>query len=159
MQPQIRDALPADAEAIGRLMRVLGYELAATHAAERLAVYGGDFSKVWVACHEGEIIGFLAFHAIPLFHEAAMLGRITAMSVEPRCQRQGVGAALVRKAEDFALSVGCLRMEVTSGDRREHEAHLFYQAIDYRSECRRFIKHLVDRKTGGDANPLLHASP
>jgi hypothetical protein len=46
-------------------------------------------------------------------------------------------------AEEAAAACGCLRMEVTSGDHREQDAHLFYQAQGYRADCRRFIKDLA----------------
>lgn len=139
---QIREAGDADAVALARLVEVLGYKLGAEHVAGRLLAYAGDFSKVFVATQGGKLIGFLSFHAIPLFHEAAMLGRITAMAVDPQHQRAGVGAGLVVAAETFARRVGCLRMEVTSGDRREKDAHVFYAAQGYHSDCRRFVKVL-----------------
>ncbi len=97
---------------------------------------------MWVAvCGDG-VAGFLSFHAIPLFHEPGRLGRITAMAIDPAFQRQGVGRALVAAAEVFAIQSGCQRMEVTSGDRREKDAHVFYRALGYDSDCRRFLKRV-----------------
>ncbi|MEZ0275792.1 MAG: GNAT family N-acetyltransferase, partial [Roseimicrobium sp.] len=64
----------------------------------------------------------------------------TAMAIDPGYQRQGIGTALVGAAEEFARSRGCVRMEVTSGDRREKDAHVFYAGLGYASDCRRFLK-------------------
>ena len=149
MQHQTREACPEDAESIARLIDVLGYELNSIHVAHRLEAYREDFSRVFVALNDAGLVGFLSFHAIPLFHEAAMLGRITAMAIDPNHQREGIGSSLVKAAEDFAISVGCSRMEVTSGDRREQDAHLFYAAKGYSSDCRRFLKYLT--KTANNA--------
>ena len=49
---------------------------------------------------------------------------------------------MVAAAEKIAADGGCLRMEVTSGDHREQDAHLFYQSLGYRTDCRRFLKDL-----------------
>jgi len=144
MQHQIREACSEDAEAIAQLIEVLGYELDSNRTSDRLEAYRNDFSRVFVATNVTGLVGFLSFHAIPLFHETAMLGRITAMVIDPRHQREGIGSSLVRAAESFAISVGCARMEVTSGDRREQDAHLFYIAHGYGSDCRRFLKHLTN---------------
>lgn len=152
MQHQIREACPEDAETISRLIDVLGYDLSSIHVADRLAVYRDGISRVFVAHNDAGLVGFLSFHAIPLFHEAAMLGRITAMAIDPSHHREGIGSSLVRAAEDFAISLGCSRMEVTSGDRREQDAHLFYTALDYRSDCRRFLKHLTNTEQIASGN-------
>jgi GNAT superfamily N-acetyltransferase len=109
---------------------------------DRLEAYSNGNSRVFIAANDTDVIGFLSFHAIPLFHEAAMLGRITAMAIDPDHQREGIGSSLVSAAENFGISIGCSRMEVTSGDRREHDAHRFYLAQGYRSDCRRFLKQL-----------------
>jgi GNAT superfamily N-acetyltransferase len=155
MQHQIREACPEDAETIAQLVGVLGYELSSIHVAARFDAYRGEFSRVFVASNAAGLVGFLSFHAIPLFHEAAMIGRITAMAIDPRHQREGIGSSLVRAAEDFAISVGCSRMEVTSGDRREQDAHVFYAAQGYRSDCRRFLKHVTNTEPERGGNLAL----
>jgi GNAT superfamily N-acetyltransferase len=148
MAYEIRQARVEDAEAIAALNVVLGYGLPTTEVPARLEAYGGDASRVFVAVHaSGAVAGFLSFHATPLFHETGALGRITALAIEPGHQRRGVGRALVQAAEDFARECGCLRMEVTSGDRREADAHLFYAALGYASDCRRFLKRLEDKQS------------
>ncbi|MBK1882086.1 GNAT family N-acetyltransferase [Luteolibacter pohnpeiensis] len=139
---QIREACAEDAESLSHLIAVLGYKLEPADVISRIAAYQNPLSKTFVAILETELVGFLSFHAIPLFHEIPMLGRITAMAVEPVHQRKGIGASLVKAAENFAISIGCTRMEVTSSDRREKDAHVFYEAHDYRPDCRRFLKHL-----------------
>ncbi|HEY8903736.1 MAG TPA: GNAT family N-acetyltransferase [Chthoniobacterales bacterium] len=139
---RIREARGGDAHALSALISQLGYELDEKNTAARLEHYNNDRSAVFVAQRDSELIGFLSFHAIPLFHENADLGRITAMAIREDCRRQGVGRLLVQAAEEHAVSLHCSRLEVTSGDHREHDAHLFYLAQGYCMDCRRFLKHL-----------------
>ncbi|RBP46408.1 ribosomal protein S18 acetylase RimI-like enzyme [Roseimicrobium gellanilyticum] len=143
MECTIRQAKSEDAAGIAHLIKVLGYGLKADDVPARLEDYANDASRVFVAVHEsGALVGFLSFHAIPLFHEPGALGRITAMAIDPEHERQGIGTALVGAAEEFARVCDCLRVEVTSGDRREKDAHVFYAKLGYASDCRRFLKRL-----------------
>lgn len=142
MHHQIREAQAGDAESIAQLIEVLGYGLDASQVSERIEAYGNESSRVFVALDKATVVGFLSFHAIPLFHQQAMLGRITAMAIDPQHFRQGIGRSMVQAAEDFAIRVGCSRIEALSGDHREGDAHLFYASQGYRSDCRRFQKHL-----------------
>lgn len=89
-----------DVESIVRLIDVLGYGLDWGGVVGRIEAYRDDFSGVFVASGEAGIVGFLSFHAIPLFHEAAMLGRITAMAVDPKHQR-GVSDLLWQGGRGF----------------------------------------------------------
>ena len=149
MHPEIRDAQASDAESIARLIAVLGYPMEASEVVIQLKVYGDESSRVFVALWDNHIVGFLSFHAIPLFHESTKLGRITAMAIDPLFQRKGIGRSLVKAAEDFAEVAGCSRMEVTSGDRRKQDAHPFYLSQEYRLDCRRFLKILIGGESGG----------
>jgi GNAT superfamily N-acetyltransferase len=142
MHYETREAQLGDAESIARLIAVLGYGLEPAQVSERLGAYRNESSRVFVALLEATVVGFLSFHAIPLFHQPAMLGRITAMAIDPQHFRQGIGSSLLKAAEDFAVRVGCSRIEVTSGDHREGDAHLFYASQGYRSDCRRFQKQI-----------------
>lgn len=139
---EVREARPEDATEIAQLISVLGYELDSAQVSDRLAEYTGGVCKVFVALHQDRVAGFLSFHSIPMFHAPSRLGRITALAIDSRHHRQGIGRALVKAAETFASRIGCTRIEVTSGDHREHDAHLFYLSLDYRVDCRRFLKIL-----------------
>lgn len=158
MHCQTREAQRGDAESIARLIAVLGYDLESSQISGRLEAYGNETSRVFVTLVEATVVGFLSFHAIPLFHQPAMLGRITAMAIDPQHFRQGIGSSLLKAAENFAINVGCSRIEVTSGDHRESDAHLFYASQGYSSDCRRFQKHLKnteqDAPSNGDKRPV-----
>lgn len=146
MRHLVREAKPEDNDPISRLIHALGYTLEPAEVIERLALYQDTKGKVIVAETDGVVTGFLSFQVIPLFHQTGCLGRITAMAIHPEHHRQGIGRLLVDAAEETAIAAGCLRMEVTSGDHREQDAHLFYFAQGYRTDCRRFIKDLKLRE-------------
>lgn len=143
MPLHIRAATSDDTPFLTELIGFLGYTLTVDQILGRMEEYSSDHSRVLVAVLEGKMTGFLSFYAAPMFHEAARLGRITAMVVHPQFHRQGVGKALVGAAENFALQCDCARIEVTSGDHREQDAHRFYQALGYHVDCRRFLKRFV----------------
>lgn len=144
MPYEIRQALPTDAAALSRLVSVLGYQIQPEQIMTRLAAYSGsgNSSRVFVAVRRKEVVGFLSFLSLPLFHEPASMGRITAMVIDPEHRRQGIGRSLMRAMEHHAAGCGCQRIEVTSGDHREEDAHNFYSAQGYATDCRRFLKNL-----------------
>jgi GNAT superfamily N-acetyltransferase len=149
---RVRLATGGDAAGISVLLCELGYPADEAFVSTRLTVLSsGSDNAVLVAECDGEIAGFLAFHVIPLFHVAGGLGRIIALSVSPHFQRRGIGRELVAAAESFGRDRGCLRVEVTSGDKRPDarpDAHAFYQGAGYREDICRVIKPLT-----GDGPP------
>jgi len=136
----VRRASSEDSSRIATLLTGLGYPADEKFARERLEYLSvREDDAVWVAECAGEVAGFLSFHVTPLFHAAGGLGRITALSVDARFHRRGIGGMLVAAAESFGWERGCLRIEVTSGDHRA-DAHAFYETAGYGLDCRRFIK-------------------
>jgi GNAT superfamily N-acetyltransferase len=143
---QIREAEIADSAPVSALMGELGYDFSPKDIEHRIEVYRNCSGTVLVAEDCGEVLGFVSLHVIPLFHASGSLGRITAMCIHSNCQRKGIGRALLARLEEIALSCGCARIEVTSGDHREEDAHLFYQACGYAIDSRRFQKVIGDEK-------------
>ena len=139
---RIREAKSADAPSISTLMDELGYDLSPSEAEARIEVYLRSTDTVLVADDCGEIDGFVSFHVIPLFHASSSLGRITAMCISSNRKREGIGRALLTRLDEIASNCGCVRIEVTSGDRRSDDAHVFYQACGYAIDSRRFQKML-----------------
>ena len=139
---QIRKAIVEDAVPIASLMAELGYSLDETDTASRINLYTDSDDIVLVAEDDGVVVAFLSFHVIPLFHTSSNLGRITAMCVSSQRQRAGIGRRLLETLDKLAIERGCSCVEVTSGDHRAEDAHIFYQACSYQIDCRRFQKIL-----------------
>ncbi|WP_412102751.1 GNAT family N-acetyltransferase [Plantactinospora sp. KLBMP9567] len=91
-------------------------------------------SAAYVADAQGDLHGVIAVHICPFFERDGAWGRIVALVVSDRVRGRGVGSRVVAAAEYFAASHGCLRMEVTSGDRRP-DAHKFYQRRGYADQA------------------------
>lgn len=94
-----------------------------------------------VAIEDKKVVGFISLHLIPLIHENGYLSCVTALVVDESCRKQGVGQALLKKAESYALKNGAVRTEITSGEKRT-ETHDFYQKNGYQEISKRFIKIL-----------------
>lgn len=151
---RIRLAHTTDAPGVNELLEQLGYPQNDTAAtAARIQVWGDDpTSAAYVADADGDILGVIAVHVSPFFERAGSWGRIVALVVSDRARCQGVGGQLVRAAESFAACHGCVRMEVTSADRRQ-EAHAFYRNRGYvvqTGRSSRFLRDL-DTRTKGSA--------
>jgi GNAT superfamily N-acetyltransferase len=139
----VRQVEERDTAQVAELMAELGYPVPAELMKQKIQeILLSDIDCAYVAEHEGHIIGVISVHALPLFHAAGSLGRITALVVSSAYQRAGVGSKLVEAAEAFARDKGCVKMEVTSGGHREG-AHNFYKRAGYEQTAHgRFIRGL-----------------
>ncbi|GAB3431036.1 GNAT family N-acetyltransferase [Flindersiella endophytica] len=142
---QIRLAHIADAAAVNELLQQLGYpQDGVATTASRIQTWDDDpSSAAYVADADGNLLGVVAVHISPFFERTGSWGRIVALVVSDQARRQGVGSRLVTAAESFAASRGCVRMEVTSADRRD-DAHGFYRSSGYVSQTGRSSRFLRD---------------
>lgn len=143
---KIRPVLRTDASAVNELLDQLGYPQDGQAAtANRIQVWTEDPSSAAYLAEAGdEILGVIAVHVCPFFERDGSWGRIVALVVSDRARGRRVGSQLVAAAESFAATRGCLRMEVTSSDRRQ-DAHEFYRRcgyIDQAGKSSRFLRDL-----------------
>ena len=127
----IREATPADTEAVAELLGQLGHPFSSETVARQLAILtetGCD--RVLVAERGGAALGVLSLHWTPLLHRDKPLGRITVLVVDEGARGQGIGGRLVAEAERVLREAGCSAVEVTSNVRRA-EAHAFYRGLGY----------------------------
>jgi GNAT superfamily N-acetyltransferase len=126
MHDVIRTATNADAEALASLDRELGYEATAEQMAERLeGVRATGNEEVFVAEKDGEVVAFVHVAAYMTI-ESGRLGEIRGLVVTERRRSTGVGALLLRKAEEWARARGLKRLRVRTNTIRER-AHRFYE--------------------------------
>jgi GNAT superfamily N-acetyltransferase len=139
---RIRPAEPGDAEPLVTLIGELGYEVTGATVAAQLAVLlRSPPDRLLVACDDERVVGLIGCHALELLHIPGRLGRITVLVVAASHRRRGVGAELIAAAENHFRSMGCGRIEVTSGARRA-EAHAFYTSLGFAETSKRFVKAL-----------------
>ncbi|HEY6816846.1 MAG TPA: GNAT family N-acetyltransferase [Croceibacterium sp.] len=137
--PTVRPARPGDAAALARLIGQLGYPTSAAEAAERLAAMAAEGRAVLVAELDGAVVGCLSTSVMRVLHRPALVGRISMMVVDEALRSRGIGAALVRAAEQALAAQGCYMIEVTSHMRRI-EAHRFYERLGYAKTSVRLAK-------------------
>ena len=96
---------------------------------------------VLVAELDGAVVGCLTTSVMRVLHRPAPVGRISMMVVDEALRSRGIGAQLVRAAEETLATQGCYMVEVTSHVRRT-EAHRFYERLGYAKTSVRLAKEL-----------------
>ncbi|MBR7958549.1 GNAT family N-acetyltransferase [Burkholderia cenocepacia] len=137
-----RDAQIADHADIARLMHQLGYDATPAMIRDKLAtLLPSAVDRILVATIAHRVVGCISLHTFALFHAHGNLGRITSLVVDEGCRGQGVGGALIAAAHSWFESVGCVKLEVTSGDHRL-DAHRFYARYGFTRDGQRLSKRV-----------------
>jgi GNAT superfamily N-acetyltransferase len=116
---------------------VLGSELARSlhgedwrthHAADVASILAG--MTAWVAVRGEAMVGFAAARVVD---PGRRIGEVHIVGVDPRAQRTGVGAALVRHAEDWLREQDMTVVFIgTGGDPGHAPARSLYASLGYR---------------------------
>jgi N-acetylglutamate synthase-like GNAT family acetyltransferase len=139
---QIRQATPADADAIARLLGQLGYPTDDAVVPERLdRLQRNHRAAVLVAQRGDEVIGLATVHVLSVLNRPRNVAWLTALVVDESVRGSGVGRRLVESVEDFARQSGCERLSVTTQEHRT-DARTFYSRIGLEPTGRRFGKVL-----------------
>jgi GNAT superfamily N-acetyltransferase len=137
----VRDAMMADGPAIADLVTQLGYPTTAGEMEPRLArMLSLPHHRIVVADGSSGVVG-LAGACVDHGIEIETYGRITALAVDAKWRRSGVGKLLVREVERWCHERGADRVTLTSGHHRP-ESHKFYKALGYEATGVRFVKRL-----------------
>ncbi|MDB5693740.1 MAG: family N-acetyltransferase [Alphaproteobacteria bacterium] len=140
---EIREAKPADAQAIAALVTESGFDLSAADARKRLRALAGAGEPVLVAAR-ADILGCLSWHITPVLHRPTPVGRVTMLVVAEAARRQGVGEKLMAEAEARVAGRGCGLIEVTSNIELGG-AHEFYRRIGFERTSYRFVRKVQPR--------------
>jgi GNAT superfamily N-acetyltransferase len=142
LSPLIREATPEDGFGLSELLGTLGYPCPPEEASQRVLDLRGDENQsLLVADEHGGLLGMVCCDLSYYLPLGAVTCRITALAVDPKAQRRGVGRLLLREAEALARDAGAVRIELTSAGHRE-DAHAFYRACSYQDGALRFVKRL-----------------
>lgn len=141
MVPIVRPAEASDCGSLAELVGQLGYGATPEEVAERTALMAAEGRHVLVAELDGTVVGCLTTSVMRVLHRPAPVGRISMMVVDEAVRGRGIGAALVRAAEEALAAQGCYMVEVTSNVRRT-EAHRFYERLGYERTSVRLAKEL-----------------
>jgi len=135
----LRPAGPTDAERIAALFTDEGYPAGPSDIVERLERFASPYSQVVVADLDGELLGFVAFHALPRFEHDDRIVRILALVVDAGVRERGVGHLLMAEAERAGREVGAAFIEVTAGHHRPDARHL-YEALGYDATVTTYLR-------------------
>jgi GNAT superfamily N-acetyltransferase len=126
----LRAASADDAERLATLLTDEGYPAGPSDIVERLGRFDSPHSRVLVADHGGEVLGFVAVHALPRFEHSDRIVRIMALVVEAGVRDRGIGRQLMEAAEGMGRDVGAAFAEVTAGHHRP-DARRLYEELGY----------------------------
>lgn len=142
----VRDATAADAESIAALLAELGHPIAGAEIPSRLAAVSNDHGAVLLAVGEADrALGFISLSRHLVLHAPGPIAYITALVTASAARRRGVGQLLVAAAKTWAAEQGCVRLSVTSAERRA-DAHAFYPACGLPYTGRRFGIEIPQRR-------------
>jgi predicted N-acetyltransferase YhbS len=139
----IRVAAPSDAPTLCELLEQLGYPATESEIPARLAAIASTPSAAaFVATNGfGEVVGLVTAHLIRSVHDNDPVAWLTTLVVLEDAREAGIGSALVRHVERWAVEKGARRISVTSGIQRR-ATHAFYEKRDYENTGLRFGKKL-----------------
>ena len=126
----LRPATATDAEAIATLFTDEGYPSGPSDIVERLGRFDSEHSRVIVAVADGQVLGFIAIHALPRFEHTDRILRIMALVVDAGERGRGVGRLLMEEAERLGRDLDAAFAEVTAGHHRPEARHL-YEELGY----------------------------
>jgi ribosomal protein S18 acetylase RimI-like enzyme len=138
----LRPATTADAERIATMFTEEGYPAGPSDIAARLERFASPHSRVLVAETEGEVLGFIAIHALPRFEHDDRIVRILALVVDAGVRERGVGHLLMTEAENVGRELGAVFTEVTAGHHRP-EAQRLYESLGYDATVTTYLRKRI----------------
>ena len=145
----VREAIEPDYQAVIRLMKnELGYPaLDEAEAFKRLEYFKNSEDWVTLVAVVDEVVaGFIGVKKGIAYNIDGYYSQIAALAVSEKKRRCGIGAALVKKAEEWSLSYGITGVQVSS-DMRRLDAHAFYEDLGYIKKSFSFKKVLAPNET------------
>ena len=142
---KIRQATASDIPAMKELFRKdLGYADCSLEIVEKqFAGLDNSREAVFVAeADSGRIAGVIHVEKYNVLYFPTM-ANILGLAVAADYRRQGIGSALLKRAEEWARQNGAYSMRLNSGESRK-QAHDFYRAQGYTDDKKqlRFIKKI-----------------
>ena len=138
----ICDARLGDAQALAGLIDQLGYPTSPEAVGRRLKrLQASEADRLVVAELDGEVVGLASVHASLSVEYDEPAAKLSAIVVDERHRRHGIGEALAAAMEAEARRRGCRLIFLTTAERRAG-AHAFYRRIGFEETGKRFAKGL-----------------
>jgi N-acetylglutamate synthase-like GNAT family acetyltransferase len=134
---KIREARTGDAEALAALLS----EADTKALAARVTALRKAGEPPLVAEQGGDVLGVVAWHAMPLLQGKAPLGRITLLFVAPAARRRGIGRALLEDAAARLGDRGCTHVEAFA-EIELAAAPDFFRRLGWKRDAYRYMQEL-----------------
>ena len=143
----VRDAAPADLDALLRLLRQLDPPEEAPTRAETLAALAAvarqPGMRLVVAVADGAVVGALMMAVLPnLSHHAQPWCQMENLVVDEAHRGRGIGRALMDWCEQEARAAGCYKLQFQSRNHRR-VSHRFYRRLGYQALTVGFRRYLT----------------
>jgi GNAT superfamily N-acetyltransferase len=135
----LRLATPDDAERIAALFTDEGYPAGPSDIVDRLTRFDSEHSRVIVADNGGEVLGFVAIHALPRFEHTDRIIRVMALVVDAGERGRGIGRLLMEDAERIGRDLGAAFAEITAGHHRP-DAQRLYEELGYDATVAAYLR-------------------
>ncbi|KSU87538.1 MULTISPECIES: GNAT family N-acetyltransferase [Bacillaceae] len=141
---KVRSLQDHDVKELIPLMEQLGYPTNFEDLQVRLsAIQASSDYHTLIAEIDGEVAGMAGLCKSYFYEYDGSYTRIVAFVVHEKFRRKAVGKMLIKEAERWAKSQGCMAIGLNSGNRDERlAAHLFYQKMGYQPKSTGFIKEI-----------------
>ncbi|MAT41667.1 MAG: GNAT family N-acetyltransferase [Anaerolineaceae bacterium] len=139
MKNPLRYATLEDAEGITNLLRAIGWfnainQISVEEALKKIyqelkfCLNHPENHSIYVyEDMEGEIIGYISAHWIPMMILTGLEGYVSELFVHPDFQGKGIGPALLDSIKEEARSRGCVRLSLLNAKHRVSYQKHFYQ--------------------------------
>ena len=142
MPLNMRQAEQKDVEDLRALMDAMSHTaISAEHMLNRMQlIEKSQMDSLYVCEEDKKIVGLLGFRIRENIEEMSRFGEVSAIVVDAKNKRKGIGRFMMEYAEHLAKEFQCKGMWLVSGFPREEEAHKFYKQLGYQTTGYRFVK-------------------
>jgi GNAT superfamily N-acetyltransferase len=141
---KIRPFNSDDVEPLAELMSDLGYPTTADQMKQRMKYIEAEPNYyTFVATMNGIVVGMIGIRQVFYYEEDGCATQISALVTKKEFEGQGVGTALIRFSEKWAVDHHSNGLYLTSGMKPERiRAHEFYKKQGFEITGYRFVKRL-----------------
>jgi GNAT superfamily N-acetyltransferase len=136
-----------DLVSLTELMADLGYPTSIDKMRRRMEfIEAVPLYHTFVAVINEQVVGMMGIRQVYYYEEDGLVTQISALVTKEGFQGQGIGSALVKHVEEWAIKQESNCLYLTSGIKPERvKAHEFYKALGFEVTGYRFVKKLDSR--------------